>query len=111
MHVAELQSKPPAMPKSADTGHAFVPATSRVMTLAEAAAMTEQLRHCEQAVNQEVIYIHQLLVGTVAQCIACPRSGVNDVALQDCQDYHIGRPYRDPQDRLLWKYKTCPART
>ncbi|KAL0043957.1 hypothetical protein WJX82_008849 [Trebouxia sp. C0006] len=54
MHVAELQSKPPAMPKSADTGHAFVPATSRVMTLAEAAAMTEQLRHCEQAVNQEV---------------------------------------------------------
>jgi len=55
MHVAELHSKPPAMPKAADTGHAFVPATSRVMTLAEAAAMTEQLRHSEQAVNQEVI--------------------------------------------------------
>ncbi len=55
MHVAELQSKPAAMPKSADTGHAFVPATSRVLTLAEAAAMTEQLRHSEQAVNQEVM--------------------------------------------------------
>ncbi len=23
----------------------------------------------------------------------------------------IGRPYRDAQDRLLWKDKTCPART
>ena len=55
MHVAELQSKPAPMPKSADTGHAFVPATSRVMTLAEAAAMTEQLRQSEQAVNQEVM--------------------------------------------------------
>ncbi|KAA6419118.1 MAG: hypothetical protein FRX49_10858 [Trebouxia sp. A1-2] len=55
MHVAELKSKPPALPKSAATGHAFVPATSRVMTLAEAAAMTEQLRCSEQAVNQEVV--------------------------------------------------------
>ena len=24
---------------------------------------------------------------------------------------HDGRPYRDAQDRLLWKDKTCPART
>ncbi len=23
----------------------------------------------------------------------------------------IGRPYRDAQDRLLWKDKTCPAHT
>ena len=67
MHVAELQSKPPALPKSADTGHAFVPATSRVMTLAEAAAMTDQLRHSEQAVNQEVMLFP-------TQCIAHPRS-------------------------------------
>lgn len=55
MHVAELQSKSPALPKSANTGHAFVPATSRVMTLAEAAAITEQLHWSEQAVNQEVM--------------------------------------------------------
>ena len=35
----------------------------------------------------------------------------NDVALHDCQKCRIGRPYRDAQDRLLWKDKTCPART
>ncbi len=35
----------------------------------------------------------------------------NDVALQDCQTRDINRPYRDAQDRLLWKDKTCPART
>ena len=41
----------------------------------------------------------------------CPRSSFNDVALHDCQTRQIGRPYRDAQDRLLWKDKTCPART
>ena len=35
----------------------------------------------------------------------------NDVALHDCQTRRIGRPYRDAQDRLLWKDKTCPAHT
>ena len=40
-----------------------------------------------------------------------PRSTFNDVALQDCQARGISRPYRDAQDRLLWKDKTCPART
>ena len=40
-----------------------------------------------------------------------PRSSFNDVALQDCQARGISRPYRDAQDRLLWKDKTCPART
>ena len=40
-----------------------------------------------------------------------PLSGFNDVALHDCQTRRIGRPYRDAQDRLLWKDKTCPART
>ena len=40
-----------------------------------------------------------------------PRSSFNDVALQDCQTRGISRPYRDAQDRLLWKDKTCPART
>jgi hypothetical protein len=29
----------------------------------------------------------------------------------DCQARRIGKPYRDAQDRLLWKDKTCPART
>jgi len=41
----------------------------------------------------------------------CPRSSFNDVALHDCQTRRIGRPYRDAQDRLLWKDKTCPAPT
>jgi len=40
-----------------------------------------------------------------------PRSSFNDVALRDCQDCRISRPYRDAQDRLLWRDKTCPART
>ena len=41
----------------------------------------------------------------------CPRSSFNDVVLRDCQQCHINRPFRDAQDRLLWKDKTCPART
>jgi len=40
-----------------------------------------------------------------------PRSSFNDVALRDCQNYLISRPYRDAQDRLLCRDKTCPART
>jgi len=40
-----------------------------------------------------------------------PRSSFNDVALRDCQHCHISRPYRDAQDKLLWRDKTCPART
>ena len=35
----------------------------------------------------------------------------NDIALHDCEIRRIGRPYRDAQDRLLWKDKTCLART
>ena len=38
-------------------------------------------------------------------------SACTTVALHDCQDCRIGRPYRDAQDRLLWKDKTCPAHT
>jgi len=37
-----------------------------------------------------------------------PRSSFSDVALHDCQTCQIGRPYRDAQDRLLWKDKTFP---
>ena len=40
-----------------------------------------------------------------------PRSSFNDVALCDCQNCLIGRPYRDAQDGLLWRDKTCLART
>ena len=40
-----------------------------------------------------------------------PRSSFNDVALRDCQNCRINRPYRDAQNRLLWRDKTCPART
>ena len=55
MHVASLQSQPPpAQPRGTNTGHAFVPATAQVLSIAEAAMMTEQLRQSEQAVNQEV---------------------------------------------------------
>ena len=40
-----------------------------------------------------------------------PRSSFNDVASCDCQNCRISRPYWDAQDRLLWRDKTCPART
>ena len=40
-----------------------------------------------------------------------PRSSFNDVALRDCLNCRISRPYRDAQIRLLWRDKTCPART
>ncbi len=32
-------------------------------------------------------------------------------SIKDSYRYRIGRPYRDAQDRLLWRDKTCPART
>ena len=40
-----------------------------------------------------------------------PRSSFNDVALCDCQNCQIVRPYKDAQDRQLWRDKSCPART
>ncbi len=40
-----------------------------------------------------------------------PRSSLNVVTLHDFQTHGISRPYRDAQDRLLCKDKTCPART
>ena len=55
----------------------------------------------------------QLLLGQVKgrRCVVALESSFNDVVLRDCQECHINRPYRDAQDRLLWKDKTCPART
>ena len=40
-----------------------------------------------------------------------PRSSFNDVTSRDCQNCRISRPYRDEQDRLLWRDKTCLAHT
>ena len=54
-HVTTLQTQPPKVPaKSTGTGHAFLPATARMPTLAEAAATTEQLRQCQEAAHQKV---------------------------------------------------------
>ena len=41
----------------------------------------------------------------------CPRSSFNDVAVHDCQLRRITKPYKDAQNRLLWRDKTCLART
>ena len=40
-----------------------------------------------------------------------PRSSFNGVALRDCPNCRISRPYSDAQDRLLWRDKTCFAGT
>lgn len=56
---------------------------------------------------------HKFLFGQVKELRppGRPRSSFNDGALGDCQNCWIGRPYRNAQDRLLWKDRTCPART
>ena len=41
-----------------------------------------------------------------------PRLIYNDVASSDCHECRISyRPYKDAQNRLLWRDKACPART
>ena len=40
-----------------------------------------------------------------------PRLNFNDVASSDCRECCITRPYKDAQNRLLWRDKTCSART
>ena len=40
-----------------------------------------------------------------------PRSSFNDVAMHDGQLRRIAKPYRDAQNRLLWRDNTCLART
>ena len=40
-----------------------------------------------------------------------PRLSYNDVASSDCHECRISTPYKDAQNRLLWRNKTCPART
>ena len=41
----------------------------------------------------------------------CPRSSFNDAVLRDCPNCHINRAYRDAQNKLVWRDKTCLART
>ena len=40
-----------------------------------------------------------------------PRLGYNDIASSDCHACRIIRPYKDAQNRLLWRDKTHPAGT
>ena len=40
-----------------------------------------------------------------------PRLSYNDVASSDCHECRITRPYKDAQNRLLWRDNTCPACT
>ena len=55
MHVSEMQTQRPARPiQSTSTGHAFMPATADVLTIAEAAMLTGQLKQSQQAANQQV---------------------------------------------------------
>ena len=41
----------------------------------------------------------------------CTRSSFNDVAVRDCQLRRITKPYKDAQNRMLWKDKICLAHT
>ena len=54
----------------------------------------------------------KLLFGQVKGCSppGCPRSRFNDVAVRDCQLRCITEPYKDAQNRVLWRDKTCLAR-
>ena len=52
------------------------------------------------------------LVKSKGQCLrGRPRSSFNDIVLRDGQECRINRSFRAAQNRLLWKDKTCPART
>ena len=41
----------------------------------------------------------------------CSRSSFNDVAVRDCQLRRITKPYKDAQNRMIWRDKTCLAHT
>ena len=38
-----------------------------------------------------------------------PRLSLNDVASSDCHDCRITRPYKDAQNGLLWRDRSCLA--
>ncbi len=43
------------------------------------------------------------VIETAKGIFGCPRSSFNDVTSCDCQNCRISWPYRDAQDRLLWR--------
>ena len=54
----------------------------------------------------------KLVFGQVkGSCPSDAQLSYNDVASSDCHECRITRAYRDAQNRLLWRDKTCPART
>ena len=55
----------------------------------------------------------KLLFGQVmvSRPLGRPRLGYNDVASSDCHECRMTRPYKDAQNRVLWRGKTCAART
>ena len=60
----------------------------------------------------EIFCLRKLLFGEVKGLRSPgPTSSFNNVALRDCQNWRISRPYRDAQDRLLYKGKIYPAPT
>ena len=56
-------------------------------------------------ISATVLWMSKLLFGQVkGRCLpSCPRSSFDDVAVHDCQLRHIPEPYKDAQNRLLWR--------
>ena len=49
--------------------------------------------------------------GLVKSRVAAPWAALNLISVRDCQLHHITKFYMDAQNRLLWRDKTCLART
>ena len=71
------------------------------------------LKSREYLVVAMMYWLMKLLFGQVkgTRPSGRPRLSYNDVASSDCHECRITRPYKDAQNRLLWRDKTCPART
>ncbi len=56
----------------------------------------------------KIVCLRKLLFGEVKGiCSPGSTSSFNDVALRDCQNWRISRPYRDAQDRLQRQDLSC----
>lgn len=85
MHVVQLQThSPKAPPKSSNTGHAYVAATAKMPTVAEAVDITEQLRMSQEAANLQV----QTAVSTSHTAFTCAAELLPKLLLQATQ--HVG---------------------
>ena len=74
--------------------------------------LEEQLQTLRTEVDKlRVSSWQQAEVSSQTCCLNTPRSSFNDVAVRDCQLRRITKPYKDAQNRLLWRDKTCLART